>query len=696
MRTRSTGRRGGRVLLVGTALAAVTAVLLPSGVALATETAPSAAAGATAKAKPGATGGAADKAGSNAAAEKSSADKAADKAKESTVQSEQQVRDDAAAKQQAQDAAAEQQERAQAAAEARANKFAAAGQRARSSWESHGRANRMIIIRPLAVDVIGNGKLTRQVPRAGGALNLSTLDRFLPAEWLTIKDGVATLDTAVVLTVGTTLTLGGDVKEVRLVGGADDTDASAIYTGRGRLSLRGVTVGSWDTATGQTMPVGKGRPFLAVSGGGRFDSVDSTIRDLGTPESDAGTRAGLGLGLNSTGSLVRTTLEGNSIGLKLDRTNAVKLDGVTVRKSDTDGIILRSDRGTTLANVTADGNGANGVLVVGATVDRPITGISAAENAAFGVALLGQTGATMNGITTSANKVGGIRVSWSTDIALRDITTNDDPIGVYTHVGSAGIALDQVHLAGARRGLQVEKTTRGLKITDSTIERASITGVAIGGHEVVLDRLTVNDSATGVRVERGAGDVTAQGVNLSGGDDGFVALTATKNVVLRNLTVDGASRTALRTFSPDLQLINGRLTGSTTGIDAGAATTISATTIGGVEEGIRARSPEYIKVSDADVSAYTVGINAAPGSPITLTDSRIDALEALRGNVQQAGANHLSLPPLNLLGAIGVPLILLALILEQVQAYRQGGSSRNNARRRLPPAISTEPAQASI
>ena len=60
--------------------------------------------------------------------------------------------------------------------------------------------------------------------------------------------------------------------------------------------------------------------------------------------------------------------------------------------------------------------------------------------------------------------------------------------------------------------------------------------------------------------------------------------------------------------------------------------------------------------------------------------------------MQQVGANHLSLPPLNLLGAIGVPLILVALILEQVQAYRQGGYRRSG--RRLPPAVRPEAAQA--
>ena len=76
----------------------------------------------------------------------------------------------------------------------------------------------------------------------------------------------------------------------------------------------------------------------------------------------------------------------------------------------------------------------------------------------------------------------------------------------------------------------------------------------------------------------------------------------------------------------------------------------------------------------------------AEGSPFQLTSSRVDALEAVHGVVQQQpGDNELSLPPLNLLGAIGVPLILLALVLEQVNAFRQ--RSVGNVRRRQPPAL---------
>ena len=80
----------------------------------------------------------------------------------------------------------------------------------------------------------------------------------------------------------------------------------------------------------------------------------------------------------------------------------------------------------------------------------------------------------------------------------------------------------------------------------------------------------------------------------------------------------------------------------------------------------------------------TSGINVQEGSPFVLTDSRVDALEAVSGQADYQGLNTLSLPPLNVLGVIGIPLVLLALLLDQVQRFRQrqrGGFDR----RRLPP-----------
>ena len=199
----------------------------------------------------------------------------------------------------------------------------------------------------------------------------------------------------------------------------------------------------------------------------------------------------------------------------------------------------------------------------------------------------------------------------------------------------------------------------------------------------------MNDSATGVRVERGAGDVTADRLALNGGQDGVVALSATKNVVLRNIAADGVGNNAIRTFSPDLQVLGGRISGGDIGIDAGAATTIDGISITEVDQGVRSRSGEVVRVDGIDVSAISAGINVAAGSPVVLTDSRVDALQAVRGEARLEGINQLSLPPLNLLGAIGVPLILVALVLEQVQAFRHRG-------RRPPAPDATDVARAGL
>jgi hypothetical protein len=677
-------------IAVGIAVAGLLLFGAPSGVAMAST-------GAVPAARPDTTAApkasSAPKAGSSAGAATSKAAPGSSATKDPAkpdASSEQQTRDEAAAEQATADAAAEEQARAQAAAEARAARLAASGQRARASWEGHGRPDKLILVRPRSVDLVENGRLSRQVPRAGGALTLSTLDRFVPDDWLSVSDGTADLSAAIVLNPLTSLNLGGDVTTVKLAGGPDATDAASIYTGRGRLGLRGVTLTSSDADFGGPLPVGPGRPFVVVSRGGRFDATDSTVSDLGTVPTEQASRPGVTLGEGSAATIVRTQFLRNSIGLKADRTTGLRLEGVTVSDSAADGLVLRGDRGTTLAGVTADGNGGNGVLVTGPSSDRPITTVTASGNKLFGVALLGQNKARLANVATAKNAVGGLRVSWSTEVAISDFTASDEPIGVYTHVGSGQVTLDRVKITGARRGLQIEKTTRGLVMSGSLIERSSIAGVSVGGHEVLLRDVTVDDAATGVRVERGASEVTAEGLVLSGGKDGVVALSATKNVVLRNLLADGVGNDAVRTFSPDLQVIGGRISGSGTGIEAGAATTIKGTAITEVDQGVRARTGEVVRVDGIDVSAISAGINVAAGSNVVLVDSRVDALEAVRGQVQmQGGSNQLSLPPLNLLGAIGVPLILLALVLEQVQAFRQRGSAAGQ--RRVPPSL---PAQA--
>ena len=150
-------------------------------------------------------------------------------------------------------------------------------------------------------------------------------------------------------------------------------------------------------------------------------------------------------------------------------------------------------------------------------------------------------------------------------------------------------------------------------------------------------------------------------------------------MILQNLQVDGVANDAVRSFSPDARILGGTIT-------VGATTTISGTSTTRTDQGIRARSTGLVHADAVDVNALSVGINAEAGCPVLLTGSHVHALEAVRGQLTQHGDNDLSLPPLNLLGAIGSPLILLALVLELVHTARQHhlGSS---ARRRQPPAL---------
>ena len=115
----------------------------------------------------------------------------------------------------------------------------------------------------------------------------------------------------------------------------------------------------------------------------------------------------------------------------------------------------------------------------------------------------------------------------------------------------------------------------------------------------------------------------------------MISTPGTTNLVLQNLVTDGVSSTAIRTFTPDAKITGGRIIGSTTGIDTGAATTITGTTITQVDEGIRARSTDMVKADNVDINAITAGITVADGSPFLLTGSRVDALEAVHGVVQQ-------------------------------------------------------------
>jgi Right handed beta helix region len=562
------------------------------------------------------------------------------------------------------------QESAQAQAAERAADLAADADEIRAAWESHGRPHQMAILRPTNVDLVDDGQLLSREPFSGSA-DLVALDRYLPSSWMTVAGDTATLSAAVVLTPGAMLDSGG-VRTLKLVGGATQPDAASLYTGGGRLILHGLTVTSADPRSQAALPPSAaGRPVIVVSSNGRLESTDVTISDLGTlPAGADDGQAGVLFNPNSTGFLTRTTLARNSIGLELSQSLNVRLQDVTASDSAEDGIVLRGDRGTTMSGIRATGNAGSGLDVTGMNSSRPITGVTTTGNGDYGVAVDKQKGARINGITTAADQSGGLRISQSDDTVVTDLTATDEPIGVFTNVNSTGTVIDRMHSNGGLRGMVIEKTTHGLDVRASTFTGTRVAGIAIGGHQVQLDGVHIDDCRTGVRVERGASDVAVTGIVVNRGHDGIVMAEGTSGVVVTDMSVNDVVSDGVRTFSPNTRITGGRIVGGSTGIDAAAATTISGTSIES-GQGIAARPTGSVHADRVSIDAQDVGVNASTGSSVVLSNSRVHALEAIRGVVGQQGVNDLSLPPLNLLGAIGVPVILLAIALELVHALRQ-------------------------
>ena len=161
-------------------------------------------------------------------------------------------------------------------------------------------------------------------------------------------------------------------------------------------------------------------------------------------------------------------------------------------------------------------------------------------------------------------------------MTVSDLTAIDEPVGVFAHIGShrrhAGAAGRHRRPARCRRSRRPPRTSSCRPRRSTARELA---GVAIGGTAVELRDVAVTDSQTGVRIERGADDVTAIGLRLSGGRDGVVTTAGTARVVLHDLRAVGVENDAVRTFSPDTRILGGTIVGATTGVTAGAATTIS-------------------------------------------------------------------------------------------------------------------------
>jgi copper-binding protein NosD len=557
---------------------------------------------------------------------------------------------------------------------------------AAQAGSSAGRAvpAKLIVVRTGSIDSLSAGVLVQRIARESPAVTPAALAAAVPSSWMSITADTVRFGAALQLTAGTRLDVNG-VRTVQLVGGDDPRSGAYLATGRGRIRLRGVTVTSIDPTSGQPVgPAAAGRPFIKVSDGGSLAVIDSTITDLGAqPSTVTAGEPAVAFGHHSTGVLTRTTLARSSIGLSLNGSQAVKLRDVTVRESAGTGIVLRGDRATVLSGVRAEHNGDDGLLVTGESTGRPITGVTTTGNRFYGVSVSGQSQTEISNLALSGDQAGGLELNRVSDSHVHNITITDQPIGMFMHVNSTNLALDAVTVSGGHAGVVVDKSTVGLRFTDSTIANARLVGMAYDGRDGLLQGLTVNDCATAVRVDHGAGSLAIDRLRISGGENGLVTSNATAAILVRDLSADGVGNDAIRTESPGMQVLGGQIRGGHTGMDLRAPTTVSGTRISLASIGIHAGSDGLVALDGVTIEAETVGVAAEQGSAVTLHNSVAHALHATRGDVRLSGVNDLNLPPLNLLGVIGLPLILLALVLEFLHLLGQIRRKRSRSREYL-------------
>jgi hypothetical protein len=570
-----------------------------------------------------------------------------------------------------------------ASAARRAAHFAAAETAAQAEWQRTGKPAQLIVVRPRVIDVVTNGHLTSRIRRGAGPISLQDLAVFLPPGWLWTSGDTAMLSATMGLTEGATLDPG--VANLRLAGGSDASSAASIWVGRGSLALRNISVTSWDPGSQQAIPVSApGRPFITVGSGGHLDATDARVSDLGVNAGPAAghDHTGVAFGPGSTGTLVRTRLARNLVGLKLSGSQNVRLQGVTVEQSHGDGLVLHDDHGTTLQAVDVSNNGRNGVLVTGTVPGRVLSGVTALGNGAFGAAVIRQKEQQVIGLSTSENKLGGLRLTGCVACKVMGTSAANEPIGLLVNGPASQITVEDAKVRGAGQGVVLRHGVSEVNIRAVDVDQA-VVGVAVSAAGVRLRDIAVNNSVTAVKISTTAARVIVSDPTITAGRDGIVVADGAREVILRNVVTHDVGHDAVVVSSPGVVISGGKLDGGRTGINARAPITIQGTSVSRVVEGIHVAPGVTVHGDRIDVLASHSGIKVDQGGEFILTDSRVRAPDALRGRVVARGNNTVSPPPFPWLGGVGVILVVVAVLLEVLRSMLQWRSSR---RGRLPPS----------
>lgn len=578
--------------------------------------------------------------------------------------------------------------------------FATAASLDQVIWAQIGQPDRLIIIRARSVDVTQDGILLTHIPRAGSIVTIPWLAGVLGSAWISMPNpDTAVLSAALLLSSGTRMQIGPDVRRLLLVGGTARASASWISCEQASLTISGVALSSLRAANeagGQPVPASwAGRPYIYAAAGARLDVSGSTVSDLGAPQapppagapgSATRTRSlsapggvavtGVTWGKGSTGSAVNVRFEGNQVGLVLDGSVGVRLSNVTVENSVHDGLLLRGDRVTSLTEVISRSNGGNGIIISGAG-PRHLSGLIAAANAAAGVSAVTQTGLVLTGVRAAADMGGGVRLVGCVRCAVNGlVAVGDQTTALTISRASDDVSVTGANLNGGQIGISITAGTRAVTLRGAVVTGFNRLGVGVAGTDVSVLWSQISGSLVAVRVYGPAARIQLSGVTVRGGRDGVIVTHTADSVSLSDVTVTGVAHNGVTSASAALRMSGGHIYGGHVGIALLAPAAIVGVDIDRVVIGVHVRTAGVVDASRINVVAGRYGIKADAGARVDLSDSVIRAPIAVAGAgyISRDSLTVLSLPPIPWLGFTAITAVLLAIILQTIHQLRRGST----------------------
>lgn len=536
------------------------------------------------------------------------------------------------------------------------------------------KSGRVIEIRPHDVRLLLDGRVVRETWRPAGPLTMSRLARLVAWDnWLSLRDGVATVNTAIYQAPGTTLRLDSDdVKVVRLQQRPEGFGGRVIGS-RATLEADGVQIVGWDGTRNRPAAPGELRPYVQYHQGSTVRLTGVQVTNLGRDVSGVpGVSVVDGRLLQAT----RTMIRDSRTGIASVRTANTSLTRVVARGNTGNGLVVREGGAASLINVTAQENTANGVLVdrtpdarldtvravgnhadgvlVRASTKANVRAVTAEGNLGAGLALDRVTHTAAAKITASTNESVGVAVRQARNVSVRDSSVSDNGRdagsagqgGPTASPSSAASADPSASAQSASAPATAPSAAASAPPGDDQMGAAPVGGVRIAGSSTVLvrDTTTEKNHGNGLDIDSSSG-VRATSVTSTGDTSGVRVRGASVGAQLDDVTVAGATALGIGVAGDGSRLTRATVNDSPVGVefsDRGAAARAQGLQITGSDIGIKVSALNTgLQLAGATVTGSTTAAMDVQGRDVAI--SGLDATGGVDGVLVRGAAAGVSI-----------------------------------------------------